>query len=83
MKICYICGKRPITGNSIARRGLAKKAGGVGKKITGITRRRFLPNLQKLRIVIKTGLVRRVNVCTGCIKAGRILKAGRAQKAAA
>ena len=83
MKLCYVCGKRPMSGNSIARRGLAKKAGGVGKKITGITRRRFLPNLQKLRIVIKTGLVRRVNVCTGCIKAGRILKAGRKIKAAA
>ena len=83
MKLCYICGKRPMSGNSIARRGLAKKVGGVGKKITGITRRRFLPNLQKLRIVIKKGLVRRVTVCTGCIKAGKILKAGKAQKAAA
>ena len=75
MKICYICGKRPITGNSIARRGLAKKAGGVGKKITGITRRRFLPNLQRLRIFIKKDMVRRVLVCTGCIKAGKIQKA--------
>ena len=82
MKLCYICGKRPMSGNSIARRGLAKKEGGVGKKITGITRRRFLPNLQRLRIIIKTGLVRRVNVCTGCIKAGKIQKAGKALKAA-
>jgi len=37
MKICFVCGKRPITGNSIARRGKAKKEGGVGKKITGIS----------------------------------------------
>ena len=83
MKLCYFCGKRPMTGNSIARRGMAKKAGGVGKKITGITRRRFLPNLQKLRVVIKTGLVRRINVCTGCIKAGKFQKAGKVQRAAA
>lgn len=75
MKSCYICRKRPMSGNSIARRGMAKKAGGVGKKITGITRRRFFPNLQRLKIVLRKGLVRRVLVCTGCIKAGKILKA--------
>ncbi|HLD56617.1 MAG TPA: 50S ribosomal protein L28 [Candidatus Omnitrophota bacterium] len=75
MKICYVCGKRPMSGNSIDRRGMAKKEGGVGKKITGITRRRFLPNLQRLRIVTKPGTVRRVLVCTGCIRAGKIRKA--------
>ena len=75
MKICFVCGKRPITGNSIARRGLAKKKGGVGKKIAGITRRRFLPNLQRVRILLLTGAKRRVLVCTGCIKAGKIKKA--------
>ena len=75
MKLCYVCGKRPMSGNSIDRRGLAKKKGGVGKKITGITRRRFLPNLQRLRIVIKPGTVRRVLVCTGSIKADKIRKA--------
>ena len=75
MKICFVCGKRPMSGNSIARRGLAKKKGGVGKKIAGITRRRFLPNLQRLRITVKPGTVRRVLVCTGCIKASRIKKA--------
>ena len=75
MKICYSCGKRPISGNSIARRGLAKKKGGVGKKITGITRRRFLPNLQRIKIFIKNGTVRRVLVCASCIQAGKIRKA--------
>ncbi len=75
MKICYICGKRPLTGNSIARRGMAKKEGGVGKKITGITRRRFLPNLQRVRAVLKNGTHRRIMVCTGCLKAGKVKKA--------
>ena len=75
MKLCYVCGKRPLTGNSIDRRGLAKKEGGVGKKITGITRRRFLPNLQRIRATVKPGTVRRVLVCTGCIRAGKIRKA--------
>lgn len=74
MKLCFICGKRPITGNSIARRGLAKKKGGVGKKITGITRRRFLPNLQTVRIVLQNGTHKRAVVCTGCIKAKKIRK---------
>jgi len=53
---------------------MAKKKGGVGKKITGITKRRFLPNLQTIRIVIK-GTTRRAKVCTSCIKAGKIQKA--------
>ena len=75
MKICFVCGKRPITGNSIARRGMAKKKGGVGKKITGITRRRFLPNLQRIRIVLQNGTRQHAMVCTGCIKAGKIRKA--------
>ena len=74
MKICEICGKKPLTGNSIARRGMAKKAGGVGKKITGITRRRFLPNLQKVKIKFPNGTVRRTKVCVSCIQAGKIQK---------
>jgi len=62
-------------GNSIARRGLAKKTGGIGKKITGITRRRFFPNLQKVKVQFPNGTVRRVNVCVKCLKAGKIKKA--------
>ncbi|MEE9499676.1 MAG: 50S ribosomal protein L28 [Candidatus Omnitrophota bacterium] len=73
-KICYICGKRPVAGRFITRRGLAKKKGGVGQRITGITRRRFLPNLQRVRAIIK-GKRKRVRVCTKCLKAGKITKA--------
>jgi len=73
-KICYICGKKPVAGRTIKRRGLAKKKGGVGQRITGITRRRFLPNLQRVRAIID-GKTKRVRVCTKCLKAGKIKKA--------
>lgn len=75
MKTCDICGKKPIVGNSIARRGLSKKSGGIGKKTTGITRRRFLPNLQKVRAVLATGSVKSIKVCTSCLQAGKVQKA--------
>ncbi|MCM8782105.1 MAG: 50S ribosomal protein L28 [Candidatus Omnitrophica bacterium] len=73
-KICYICGKKPSAGRSIMRRGLAKKKGGVGRKITGITPRRFLPNLRTVRANIE-GQIKRIKVCTKCLKAGRIITA--------
>ncbi len=46
---CQVTGKTPVTGNRYAIRGIAKKKKGVGLKVTGITRRRFLPNLMKKR----------------------------------
>ena len=73
-KICYICGKKPAAGRTIKRRGLAKKKGGVGQRITGISKRRFLPNLQRVRALID-GKVKKVRVCTKCLKAGKIIKA--------
>ncbi len=48
-KQCQVTGKKPRTGNSYAIRGIAKKKKGIGLKITGIKRRRFLPNLMKKR----------------------------------
>ena len=74
MKICEICGKKPIVGNSIARRGLSKKSGGIGKKVTGITRRRFYPNLQTVKAKLPGGTVKRIKVCTSCIQAGKVQK---------
>ena len=71
---CEVCGKVPGTGNSIVRRGMAKKKGGIGLHTTGINRRRFLPNLQRVRVVENGGVTRRT-VCTRCIKSGRIVKA--------
>lgn len=71
---CEICGKEPSFGNSIVRRGLAKKKGGVGQKVTGITHRKFKPNIQKIRVATGGG-VRRMRVCAKCIKGGKIQKA--------
>lgn len=68
---CAICGKKPSMGNQIARRGKAKYLGGVGRKITGISRRTFVPNLQRIQIVLD-GAVQRKRVCVQCIRSGRI-----------
>ncbi|MCM8765439.1 MAG: 50S ribosomal protein L28 [Candidatus Omnitrophica bacterium] len=70
---CAICGKGPRAGKTIARRGMARKKGGAGRKITGTSHRRFLPNLHWVRAVID-GTARRIRVCTECIKSGRIIK---------
>lgn len=70
---CQICGKGPIMGNRISRRGLAKKKGGVGLKTTGVTRRRFYPNLQKVRALVQNRVVR-LRVCTKCLGSGKVLK---------
>ena len=75
MRRCEICGKGALTGNSIARRGMAKKKGGVGKKITGITRRRFYPNLQRVKARFSNGMVKRIRVCASCLQAGKVTKA--------
>lgn len=68
---CELCGKKSLRGNSLTRRGMAKKKGGVGKKTTGITKRRFLPNLQTKRIMVG-GKVRKVLLCTKCLKKAEI-----------
>jgi large subunit ribosomal protein L28 len=49
-KRCQVTGKIPRPGNSYALRGIAKKKKGIGLKVTGITKRRFLPNLKKKRL---------------------------------
>lgn len=73
-RVCHYCGKRTQVGNSIARRGLAKPKGGIGLKTTGVTRRRFKANIQNVRAKVG-GSVKRVRVCTRCIKSGKITKA--------
>jgi large subunit ribosomal protein L28 len=49
-KRCQVTGKVPVRGNSYALRGIAKKKKGIGLKVTGITKRRFRPNLKKKRL---------------------------------
>jgi large subunit ribosomal protein L28 len=71
---CEVCGKGPRMGNSVAIRGKKKYLGGVGTKITGITRRQFKPNLQRVRVTVGNGTHKTMQVCTQCIRSGAITK---------
>lgn len=71
---CQVCGKSFSVGNQVTIRGKAKYLGGVGTKITGITKRKFKPNLQRLRVTLPRGTNTTLLVCTQCIKAGRVTK---------
>lgn len=73
MKHCEICGKGMLTGNTVARRGLPKRKGGIGLHTTGITKRRFYPNIQRIKI-LWDGKPVRAYVCTTCIKSGKVTK---------
>jgi large subunit ribosomal protein L28 len=70
---CAFTGKKTTFGRSIARRGKAKYLGGVGRKVTGITKRRFKPNIQKVRAVVD-GRVRRIRVSAKAIRMGLVVK---------
>ena len=60
-KVCAICGKKPATGNNRSHSMVA-------------TKRRFNPNLQRVRVVLD-GRAKRAYVCTRCLKAGKVQKA--------
>ena len=60
-KMCDICGKKPLTGHNISH-------------AHNLTKRRFNPNLQRVR-ALQDGQVKRMVVCTNCIKSGRVVKA--------
>ena len=72
-RICYFTGKRTRSGRSIARRGKAKYLGGVGRKTTGITKRKFKPNIQRVRAVVD-GRVCRIRVSAKAIRMGLVVK---------
>lgn len=72
-RACPFTGKKTIFGNSISRRGKAKYLGGVGRKVTGISRRRFKPNIQRVRALID-GQVTRIRVSAKAIRMGLIVK---------
>ncbi|MDD5566247.1 MAG: 50S ribosomal protein L28 [Candidatus Omnitrophica bacterium] len=74
LKKCALCGKGKLIGKSVVRKGLAKSKGGTGSKIVRSTKRAFLPNLQKMRILIH-GHPQQVFVCSKCIKKGNFTKA--------
>lgn len=77
-RTCFFCGKGPSYGKKISRRGLAKKKGGVGRKITGISVRKFKPNLQRVKAFVN-GIARTVYACTKCIHMGRVVRPVKAQ----
>ena len=61
-KVCAICGKKPAFGHNRSHSMVA-------------TKRRFDPNLQRVRILLD-GRPTRAYVCTRCLKAGKVEKAG-------
>ncbi len=72
---CDICGKGPAVGHTYTTRGIAIAKGGIGLKITGKTKRRFLPNVRNVRIRNEKGAVVKARVCTRCIRNNKINKA--------
>ena len=68
---CDVCGKGAQIGNHVTTRGKKKYLGGVGRKVTGITKRTFKPNLQRVKAVID-GKVQRVRVCVKAIRSGLV-----------
>ena len=61
--VCEVCGKHPGFGNSISHSHRR-------------TKRRWNPNIQRVRALVN-GAPKRLHVCTGCIKAGKVQKAVR------
>ena len=59
-KACEVCGKAPVFGNRVSH-------------AHNVSSRRWLPNLQRVRAVID-GSIRRINVCTRCIRSGKVQK---------
>lgn len=60
-KECHYCGKKPQVGNNVSHAHNKSK-------------RRFSPNLQQVRAVLSNGEVRKVSVCTRCLRSGVVTK---------
>ncbi len=63
-RACEICGKKTTFGRTISH-------------AHNVSSRRFLPNLQKIRVRIEGGGSRRARLCTRCIRSGAVRKAVR------
>ncbi len=70
---CAFTGKRTRAGRQYSRRGKAKYLGGVGRKVTSKTKRKFKPNIQKVRAVID-GKIVRVKASAKAIRSGLVTK---------
>jgi large subunit ribosomal protein L28 len=77
-RVCYFTGKKTSFGRKVAHRGKAKYLGGVGTKITGITPRKFKPNIQRVRAVVD-GRIVRIKVSAKAIRSGFVVKPRRRQ----
>lgn len=73
--ICQITGKRPTTGSRIHRKGQSKKSGGIGTHVTKVIKRKFKPNVQKVRVVTENGSIKRMSVSCKALKSGKVTKA--------
>lgn len=74
-RVCAITGKRPRVGGKITHKGQSKKAGGIGLQLVKTTKRTFKPNVQRIRVKLPSGQVKRMWVSAKAIKAGKIVKA--------
>jgi large subunit ribosomal protein L28 len=74
-RICELTGKRPMKGSIIWRSGKSKKSGGIGTHVTAITKRKFMPNLQRVKALLPSGEVRYIRVAATAIKKGLVTKA--------
>ena len=72
-RVCHFTGKKTTFGRQITHRGKAKYLGGVGTKITGITARKFKPNIQKVRALID-GRIVRIQVSAKALRMGLVTK---------
>ena len=74
LKKCVICKKGSLNGKALSRKGQYKAKGGTGSKIARWSKRKFLPNLQKMRIIVGS-IPKTVYICAKCIKKGGFKKA--------
>ena len=72
-RVCHFTGKKTSFGHKVTHRGKAKYLGGVGTKITGVSSRKFRPNIQKVRALID-GRIVRIKVSTKAIRQGLVVK---------
>ncbi|MDY7108962.1 MAG: 50S ribosomal protein L28 [Planctomycetota bacterium] len=72
-RTCHFTGARTTVGRSLRYRGRPKYQGGIGLKVTAISRRTFKPNLQTVNAVVD-GRTRRITVSTKAIKQGLLVK---------
>ena len=72
-RVCDVCNKHTQVGSQVQRRGIAKKQGGIGIRITSREKRTFKANIQRVKVLVgKTA--KRMRVCTRCLKAGKVTK---------